>query len=201
MRFDYTQIFLILWIILFWVYHFASYGKVEGQHEKSMKEKYGGSAIWQSLFGLSFIAWTAIILIYFFHYNSINWIYRLSFIDYVPVKILAIMLMCFAFLLYFLFTISVGKSIKSGLTSGDKPLLVSTGIYKYSRHPAYLAFLIFSIGIFFIIPNVITLALLIYTCVATYGHTLGEEKKLILLYGEDYKQYQNNVGRFFSKIF
>lgn len=178
-----------------------SYGKVEGKHERSMKEKYGGHTTWERFFGLSFLAWTAVIVIYFFHYDSINWILKFFFIDYILIKFFAIALMCLAFLLYILFTISVGRSIESGLKSDNKPKLIDTGIYKYSRHPAYSAFFILAFGIFLIIPNVITLVLLAYTCVVTYGHTIEEEEKLIKMYGEDYKQYQNDVGRFFPKIF
>ena len=46
MRFDYTQVFLLAWIIAFWVYHFLTYGKVEGKHERSVREKYGIRATW-----------------------------------------------------------------------------------------------------------------------------------------------------------
>lgn len=200
MRFDYTQVFLLAWIIAFWVYYFLTYGKVEGKYERSVKKKYGIQAKWERFFGLTFLGWTAVILIYFFNYNSINWIWKLSFLDYTPVKIIGTAVICFAFLLYILFTVSVGRSIRVAFTIGDKPKLITIGIYRYIRHPSYLAYFAEALGIFFIIPNLITLVLLVYTCIVTYGHTLEEEQKLIKIYGEEYELYRNEVGRFFPKL-
>ena len=200
MRFDYTQVFLLVWIIALWVYYFLTYGKVEGKYERSVKEKYGIQATWGRFFGLTFLVWTVVILIYFFNYNSINWIWKLSFLDHKPVKIIAAAVMCFAFLLNVLFTVAVGKSIRAAFTTDDKPKLITTGIYRYIRHPGYLAFFAEAFGIFFIIPNLITLVLLAYTCVVTYGHTLEEEQKLIKMYGEEYERYRNEVGRFLPEL-
>jgi protein-S-isoprenylcysteine O-methyltransferase Ste14 len=200
MRFDYTQVFLLLWIIAFWVYYFLTYGKVEGKHERSMKEKYGTKATWGPFFGLTFLGWTVVILIYFFNYDSINWIWKLSFLDHTLIKIIAIAVMCFAFLLNILFTVAVGRSIQAAFTSGEKPKLITTGIYRYIRHPGYLAFFAEAFGSFFIIPNLITLVLLAYTCVVIYGHTSEEEEKLIKMYGEVYERYRNEVGRFLPKL-
>jgi protein-S-isoprenylcysteine O-methyltransferase Ste14 len=200
MRFDYTQVFLLAWMVAFWVYYFSTYGKVEEKHERANREKYGIQAKWGPFFGLAFLGWTAVILIYFFHYDSIDWIWKLSFLDRTPVKLIAIIMMCFAFLLNILFTVSVGKSIQDALALGEGPKLVTTGVYGYIRHPGYLAFFAVAFGSFLIIPNLITLVLLAYTCVVIYGHTLEEEKKLLKVFGEAYEQYQSEVGRFLPKL-
>ncbi|MBN2089388.1 isoprenylcysteine carboxylmethyltransferase family protein, partial [candidate division KSB1 bacterium] len=70
------------------------------------------------------------------------------------------------------------------------------GIYGYIRHPGYLAFLAMSLWCFLIIPNLITLILLIYTWVVIHGHTLEEEQKLLKIYGKAYQDYQKQVGRY-----
>ena len=200
MRFDYTQVFLLAWIIAFWSHHFLTYGKVEEKHERATSEKYGVQSKWGPFFGLAFLGWTVVILIYFFHYDSIDWVWKLHFFDSTPVKLIAIITMCCAFLLNVLFTRSVGKSIQDTFALGEDPKLVTTGVYAYVRHPGYLAFFAVAIGSFLIIPNLIALVLLAYTCVVIVGHTLEEERKLLTVYGEAYERYQSEVGRFLPKL-
>jgi protein-S-isoprenylcysteine O-methyltransferase Ste14 len=200
MRMDYTQVFLLAWIAAFWIYYFLTYGTVEEKHERSSRAHYGVQARWAPFFGLAFLGWTLVILVYFFHYDSIDWVWKFSFLDRAPVKISAIGLMCFAFLLNILFTVSIGSAIRAGLASGEKPKLVTTGVYRYIRHPGYLAFFTVGLGCFLILPNLITLALLAYTCIAVYGHTLEEERKLLKMYGEAYERYRQSTGRYLPKL-
>ncbi len=201
MDFHYSQIFLLLWIIAFWAYYFSTYGQVEEKHERTMSEKYGIRNKLGPLFGLAFLLWTVIIFIFFFHYNSINWVWKLSILDITPVKIAAILLLSAAFLLNILFTRSVGQSIRDAYKESEEPKLITTGIFAIIRHPAYLAFFALAIGCFLLIPNLIALGLMIYTIVVVYLHTLEEEEKLLTVYGDAYRQYMAKVGRYFPKLF
>jgi protein-S-isoprenylcysteine O-methyltransferase Ste14 len=94
----------------------------------------------------------------------------------------------------------VGRSIRSAVSTGGKPELITTGIYRFARHPAYLCFLIFGSGVFLIIPNVIALALCLYTWIVTWGHAVEEERKLLAMYGQEYESYRRKVGRFLPKL-
>lgn len=200
MRFDYTQVFLLSWIVVFWVYYFLTYGRVEGKHERSVQETYGFRAIWARLFGMAFYGWTAVVIIYFFNYNSVNWIWKLSFLDRTAIKIVAIVALSLALVLHVLFTISAGRSIRAATATGAKPELITTGIYRCCRHPAYLAFFVVAFGIFLTIPNLINLILLVYTIVVTYYHSVEEERKLLEIYGQEYERYRKKVGRFLPKL-
>jgi len=197
MRFVFSRVFLLAWIVVFWAYHFLTYGKVEGKHERSMREKYKIRGKWAQFFGLTFPAWTAVIIFYFFRGG--DWIYRFAFLDTTAVGIAGMALMCLSLLLYVLFTFSVGRSIRDSVVSGGEPGLVTTGIYRLARHPAYLAFLLMGLGTFLIVPNPVTLALLAYTFVVTNGHAADEERRLLALYGDGYERYSKAVGRFFPK--
>ncbi len=71
--------------------------------------------------------------------------------------------------------------------------LIITGIHKYVRHPLYLGTFIFLWGLFLLYPY---LSLFIADFIITIYTLIGirfEEEKLILEYGEDYKQYQLKV--------
>lgn len=200
MNFHYSQIFLLVWIIGFWAYYFTTYGKVEEKHERTVSEKYGIRNKLGPLFGLAFVLWTVAIFIFFFHYNSINWIWKFSILDTMPVKVTAIVLLSAAFLLNILFTRSVGQSIQDAYKDGEEPKLITTGIFGTIRHPAYLAFFALAIGCFLLIPNLISLVLMIYTITVVYLHTLEEEAKLLKVYGDAYRQYMEKVGRYFPKL-
>jgi len=200
MFFDFTQVFLMFWIIAFWAYYLLTYGRVEGKHEQSTRGKYGTPARWAPFFGMAFLGWTVVIVIFFFHYDSIEWGWRFDLLDHAAIKILGIAILCVAFLLNVLFTASVGQSVQASIENGTPATLVTTGVYGWIRHPGYLAFFAVAIGGFLLIPNFITLALAVYTFVVVYGHTLEEEKKLEKMYGSDYERYQRTTGRFFPKI-
>ena len=199
MNFNYSQVFLLVWVIAFWIGYFLTYGKVEAKHEKSMREKYGKSK-WGPFVGIVFFGWMILTLIYIFHYNSVNWFWKISSLDYDFVKIIAIIIMCFAFLLNILFTMSVAKAVDVGVKKGEKPKLVTTGIYRYTRHPGWLALDLVMLGTFLIIPSILTLIFLFYTIVVMHGKSLEEEKTLTKIYGREYEKYRKNVGRFLPKI-
>ncbi len=200
MNFHYTQIFLLMWIIGFWAYYFLTYGKVEEKHERTIGEKYGIKNKLGPLFGLAFVAWTVVIFIYFFNYNSIGWIWKFSVLDNTPIKVTAIILLSAAFLLNILFTRSVGQTIQDAYKDGNEPGLITTGIFGIIRHPAYLAFFALAVGCFLLIPNIISMIVMIYTFIVVYLHTLEEEAKLLKVYGTAYRQYMEKVGRYLPKI-
>jgi hypothetical protein len=58
MSFDYSQIFLLVWIIAFWVFYSLTYGKVEAKHERSTREKYKVTSRWGPFLGLTFLVYT-----------------------------------------------------------------------------------------------------------------------------------------------
>ena len=203
MNFNYSQIFLLVCIIAFWVYYLLTYGKIEAKHEKSIGAKYGRTRLGKILgpfIGLITVLWTIFVLIYFFNYDSVNWIWKISLLDNDFVKIVAMVIISFGFLFEILFSPSVGKSIKVGVSSGEKPKLVTTGIYRYIRNSSYLGLGLIIFGTFLIIPNMLILVFLLFSIVVLYTHTLEEEKILIKIYGKEYEDYKKKVGRFLPKI-
>ena len=75
----------------------------------------------------------------------------------------------------------------------EKEDLIMEGWYKHMRHPLYAGLILIFLGFFFYVPNLSSLihllALLFYLPFGIYY----EEKKLLLIYGEAYANYQKNV--------
>ena len=205
MDFDYSQIFLLVFTITFWVAYFLTFGKVERRWEKSTAAEYGKTRLDfifnDILGGIAFILWPILIAIYFFNYESVNWFGKISLLDHDFIKIFAMVIMCcFTFPLNALFELSVGKPIEVAVSRSEKPKLATTGIYHYIRHPCYLALDIAVFGTFLIIPNILTLALSLLVITVLYVGTLEEEKTLLKMYGQEYERYRNDVGMFLPKL-
>ncbi|MBN2040445.1 MAG: isoprenylcysteine carboxylmethyltransferase family protein [Spirochaetes bacterium] len=196
----YTQIFLFVWIIAFWIIHILTYGKVESKYEQSIAKEYEIKPKWAPFFGIAFVLFNLNILVYFFHYPSRNWILNCQYLNHFIAYLIAVILMIIAFALYASFTLSTGTAIRKGVNSNRKPELVITGIYKYIRNPGYLTFYLASTGCLLIMPNLHTLIIVIYIFIVTYGHTIEEEQKLNKIYGKKYDEYKKNTGRFFPKL-
>lgn len=199
---NYSQLFLLTYLIVIVAYHILTYGRIESKHEKLISEKYGRTTlgkIFVICFNLVLLIWLILVVAYFFIYDIVNWFWKISLLDTDIVKIIAITIMCFAFLLNIIFSISVGQSIKNGVVSGKESQLITTGLYRYIRHPAYTAVILSILGTFLIIPNVLTLFFLLCTIIIMYGHSQEEEKILIKIYGREYEEYKKRAGRFLPK--
>lgn len=120
-----------------------------------------------------------------FHYDS--WI-----------QVIGILLLTIG---YFLFSWSVlerGRYATSWEMHEDHKL-VTSGPYRYVRHPSYLAYFLMFFGLFFLLLNLVVLVPLLaipgYVSLTTY-----EEELLIRRFGSKYVDYQNRTGRFIPKI-
>ena len=78
--------------------------------------------------------------------------------------------------------------------------LQQTGLHKLVRHPLYFGTLLFVWGLFLFFPFVSNLiACLVIHAYVIFGVSL-EEKKLLLEYGDAYKQYALKVPRLFPHL-
>ncbi|NIO00729.1 MAG: DUF1295 domain-containing protein [Candidatus Latescibacteria bacterium] len=78
--------------------------------------------------------------------------------------------------------------------------VVSTGAFRYVRHPLYLASLLFYLGLSISTASLLSLALLVmififYNYIASY-----EEKLLHKKFGEEYRSYKIRTGKWVPKI-
>lgn len=79
---------------------------------------------------------------------------------------------------------------------GDQTF-VATGIYRYSRHPRYVEYMLIALstGLFF--GYLFMFGYFIYLVLAFWVATNAEEAELIARFGDAYREYQKKVPRFF----
>jgi len=77
--------------------------------------------------------------------------------------------------------------------------LVTSGPYRYVRHPSYLGYFLMFFGLFFLWPNLFTLFPLV--AIPRYFRvTFEEERLLVRRFGDEYVEYQRKTGRFIPRF-
>jgi protein-S-isoprenylcysteine O-methyltransferase Ste14 len=90
--------------------------------------------------------------------------------------------------------VSLGKPPAQEFEATTK--LVTTGIYKYIRHPMYCSFLVFGFGVFFKHIDLIQIVLVLINMAALYFTARVEEGEMTVRFGEEYREYMKKTKMF-----
>ena len=105
--------------------------------------------------------------------------------------------LCFAGVLALLFSVvSFGTSFRVGIDVDRPDVLVTKGIFAFSRNPIYVGFALVLIGQFLVFPNWIPLAYLVAGVWLLHRQVLREEEFMREQYGQDYVEYCRRVRRY-----
>jgi protein-S-isoprenylcysteine O-methyltransferase Ste14 len=86
--------------------------------------------------------------------------------------------------------ITLGRFYTRTLRKTDNHELISTGIYKYVRHPGYLGTILLNIGAGISVGNIFSLLIVIIPTFSSYIYRIKvEEKMLIEIFGDKYRAY------------
>jgi len=80
-------------------------------------------------------------------------------------------------------------------TPVDQP--VTSGLYRFSRHPQQLAISISFLGISIAIGSWLAFAFVILGVIGAHKKIIAEEEACLELYGESYKNYMERIPRYF----
>jgi methanethiol S-methyltransferase len=183
------HILIVVYWVVFGVCHslFASL-PVKRWAERRMGSYYGW---YRPVYSIVAFAQTALILIYQFSIQSVflwkNGIGARAL--FVVVGMAGLMVMAVSVKKYF-FNLS---GVQVFYNKKQAPVLETTGMHQYVRHPLYGGTLLFAWSIFLLFPILSYLL----TCIAITAYTLigirFEEKKLGNLFGQQYYLYKNKV--------
>lgn len=100
---------------------------------------------------------------------------------------------------FLLSVVCMKDSWRAGIPDEDKTTLVTNGIYRISRNPAFLGFDLMYVGVLLLYANWLTLAFSLFAMVMLHLQILQEERYLAQTFGEEYLQYKKHVFRYFGK--
>lgn len=105
----------------------------------------------------------------------------------------------FGNVIFLIAILSMKDSWRAGIPDKDKTTLITTGIYKYSRNPAFLGFDFMYLGVMLMYFNGLTILFTVYAMVMLHLQIKQEEKYLVDIFGKEYQAYQKQVRRYLGR--
>ena len=113
-----------------------------------------------------------------------------------PIQIIGVAL-GFAGTLFFVLSITVMRNNwRAGFDEGQNTELVTGGVYKISRNPAFVGFDLIYIGCALTFPNIINIAVSVMAVATFHLQILNEEKFLEGTFSQAYLDYKTKVRRY-----
>ena len=91
--------------------------------------------------------------------------------------------------------VALGESWRLGIDADRPGRLVTSGIYRHSRHPIYVFFVLYALGAFLMNGNAVALGLALVIAVTAAWQIIREEAFLLATYGDAYRTYAARTGR------
>lgn len=101
--------------------------------------------------------------------------------------------------IFLIAVMTMKDSWRVGIAVEEKTKMVTTGIYKISRNPAFLGFDCVYIGLVLMFFNIPLLLFSAFAMIMLHLQILQEEQFLPTLFGEDYISYKKKVSRYIGR--
>ncbi|MCA9932976.1 MAG: isoprenylcysteine carboxylmethyltransferase family protein [Ardenticatenaceae bacterium] len=92
--------------------------------------------------------------------------------------------------------VGLKDSWRVGVLEEQKTELISSGIYRFTRNPYFLSYLVMFMAYTVILQNIMLLVLAILAFLLIHKMILREEEYLYSVHGADYIQYKQKVPRY-----
>lgn len=123
--------------------------------------------------------------------KSLYILFSITLVNYIGIFVTAVGVSIFVTAM-----ISMKTSWRVGIDKNTKTKLVTYGIYKYSRNPAFVGFDLMFIGLFLTYPNILTTIILIANIISIHRLILQEENHLENLFEMEYILYKGKTTRY-----
>lgn len=101
--------------------------------------------------------------------------------------------------IFLLSVLCMRDSWRAGIPDKDKTELVTTGIYRFSRNPAFLGFDFMYVGVLLLYGNLLTLGFSAFAIAMLHLQILQEERYLANTFGAPYQEYCRHVSRYLGR--
>ena len=101
--------------------------------------------------------------------------------------------------IFLISVIYIKNSWRAGIPDSDKTELVTGGIYRFSRNPAFLGFDFMCTGVLLMYFNPLTAVFSAFAAVMLHLQILQEERFLTERFGEAYIQYKTHTLRYLGR--
>lgn len=102
----------------------------------------------------------------------------------------------YAGLLFYMLGLCLCAAAVAGFSAPDDNRMNKSGVYKVSRNPMYVAYLICFTGMALLVRSLVLLAAVAVFQISTHWIILAEERWCLEKFGLQYKQYMKEVRRY-----
>jgi protein-S-isoprenylcysteine O-methyltransferase Ste14 len=146
-------------------------------------------------FRLALLACLLVVTLFAFSPNTYQFLLPIPYLTNNALAILGQVLLLIALAWVLIAQNHMQKSWRIGIDEDVKTELVKNGLFKISRNPIFLGMRIMVLGLFLILPNAVTLVILIAGELLIQTQVRLEEEFLTRTHGQSYLIYQKQVRR------
>jgi protein-S-isoprenylcysteine O-methyltransferase Ste14 len=127
----------------------------------------------------------------------ISVILNTSFFSNYILRVIGLILLGAGTCLFIIAMVTMKENWRAGIPDKENTEMVTKGIYRISRNPAFLGFDLTYIGACISFGNIVVVFIAAFTIIMMHLQILEEEKFLKHTFGDIYMKYKNKVGRYF----
>jgi protein-S-isoprenylcysteine O-methyltransferase Ste14 len=125
----------------------------------------------------------------------------LSVFDHAAVHVLGLLFACFGIALAVWAEFEMGDSWRVGVDPSETTSLVEHGLFRHIRNPIYSGMLLFALGLFCLVPSLLSVAAGLVFVLGIQLQVRGvEEPYLARRHGRTYGDYARTAGRFLPRV-
>ena len=147
------------------------------------------------LFRLTMIVCASGVLIYSLSSDLYRFLAPIIWLQHPVLVMIGVALLLVSFVWILVAQQQMGDSWRIGIDDETKTPLVREGVFRLSRNPIFLGMSINLLGLFLILPNAVTLTVLVLGDALMQIQVRLEEEYLARMHGADYEQYRRQTRR------
>lgn len=118
----------------------------------------------------------------------------------VPVRIVGVLVAVVGVAVFIISVLTMRDSWRAGVSKTDKTKLVTKGIYKISRNPAFLGFDLMYLGILLMFFNLVLFEVSLFAMLMFHLQIVNVEEEFLLeAFGDEYLRYKKKVCRYIGR--
>lgn len=162
------------------------------------KEKTGFARYLELFFYLGLFFLTYLVVISAFNLSFLGRIELIILFETLATNILAVLIQTFAIILFAFALASFKDAWRIGVDYQNADSLITTGVFKYTRNPTYIAIMLLFLSYFLLYANFFFLGSLLFITFA-FNHQIKKEETLLKsIFNEEYIKYKKQTPRYFK---
>lgn len=118
----------------------------------------------------------------------------------VPVRIVGVLVAVVGVAVFIISVLTMRDSWRAGVSKTDKTELVTKGIYKISRNPAFLGFDLMYLGILLMFFNLVLFEVSLFAMLMFHLQIVNVEEEFLLeAFGDEYLRYKKKICRYIGR--